>query len=268
MADTPDFGVTGYSKDTADRTARLNVDLSALLAQLESISVNTLNIEQATLDVVGATLVEGAPLRYKSGKPIFIETFELNNPMWASFTSGTGASAAWSTDGWWVKGRSWKLVAGSDGSRYATIVAELSSYPLGAMGAQFAHTLDTKTDYVYFNAMYHDGVWRRQVSLKVDVVNKRLSIYGSGAVWSNVYTFPGLRTTTKCWHFVKLRYNLLTDAYIDLWFDDVVVDLSSYMIYKTSYTTWWYTYFQFSHYGVAGSNPVAYIDEVCVTDES
>lgn len=258
--DTPDFGPTGYAKDTAEGVTPLNANLTDILGELESINVQTANIQNATLSV-------DRPLRFAAGTPIFLEQFEYGDGFWVSASSGTGSSSAVSTTQFWSKGRSWKLVAGSDGGRTAKTKVRMGRYKTAKIGFQFAFTMDADLDYFALEIAWRTGTHYWYPALNFDVTNDTLEILDENDTWQTVQSGIDLYEAVTCFHFVKMIVDLTTVKYETLYLNDVEIDLSAYGFPDYGSPGTDPLVMEFNLRGDTGKNATVYLDDICVTEE-
>ncbi len=268
MADTPDFGPTGYSQDTAAGAAHLDVDLGDLLAQLETLNVHQANIENATLSISAATVVTGAPLRYGSGKPIFLESWEYNQKAWYGSGSGTDGIQRRSEEAFWTKGWSYELTCSSDSTRRASVSIRMGSYPAGPMGLQWAFTWDTRTDYVLLEGVFVDPDNRWNPEVRIDYNEKKIQILDGGSAWQDILAWDVITKGDGDWHFIKVTFDTATGMWDTLYFDFEAEDISEHALEAGSASDIGYIYFEFNHFGEVDYNATMYLDDICLSDES
>lgn len=258
--DTPDFGPTGYSQDTATGAGYWDVSLSDLLAELESLNVKTAIIQSATLTT-------DRPLRYASGHPIFIENWELARPGWVAGTYGTGALSARQATVWYSKGACWQLRAGSTLSRVADATYYMGRFPKGIMGFQCCFTVHANTYEVRAGVQfpYNGDYYHAQFSCFPDWT--RFAVWESTMSATNVSDAWQLDVGGNVFHFVKVTFDLETGMYVAATVDDMEIDLSAYTLASGSGLSGQGLTVYLYHKGDSATTPDCYIDDVVISEE-
>lgn len=260
VEDTADFADTEYIQETAQGTQRLDVDLSDLLAELESINVKTAVIQSATL------LID-LPLRYRSGSPLYFTQFEHGAAHWQGTVGDTDGSSAISTTLWLSKGQAWALKADAGGTKYARMEARFGSYPKCKVALEAAFTLTAQMTYLYWLIKWVDGDNDYLATLYYkkadDAIKLRDHQYAVKTVLSN-WT-PDV--DDSAFHFIKLIIDVTTGKYVTLYLDEHEIPLADHGLFPGTGATGEPIYIAVQLNGAAGQNPIIYVDDVCLIEE-
>lgn len=255
-----DFSDTGDLSAVGDASAYWDTALSALLSELESINVQTANIQNATLSV-------DRPLRFASGTPVFTEQFELGAVLWWVSGAGTGWSATRSTAHYRSKGASMLLRPGRDGAMYAYAYCRDGLLPLVKLGGQVAFTLPADVDRIEFYFSVDSGANYYQPYVKLDYTNSRVQIYNRSLAWVTVVTSWTPDTHDTAFHYLKVVADLSTGYYDTLYLDNLEVDISATQIALFTGGGLGFTNIEAVVYGTVDNNPDVYVDDFCLTEE-
>lgn len=261
MAEVDDFGDTSNLQDMRDSTQHLDVDLGDLLLELENINVHQASIENALI-------VTDLPLRYRSGSPLFVTDFEYGDGHWKATTSGAGANSATSTTLWLSKGKSWQLKAGSDGSEYAKTEARFGNYPLGPMGIECAFTLTDQMNYFAILFKIVSGADYYLLDIRYDRANDLIKLRDENYASQTVLASWTPDVDDNAFHYFKATFDPSTALYTTLFLDEHEVDISAYGLFTAATGLGDPMYLAFQMGGPSGQNPIIYVDDVCITEET
>ncbi|GAJ14669.1 unnamed protein product [marine sediment metagenome] len=158
-----------------------------------------------------------------------------------------------------------KLVAGSDGLQEAALRADLAYPTLSGLGLEFTFSLEADTDRISGALWWDDGTTLWQAQVEYDLPNTQLEVYARFAGMTPFAPGVVLTQLDQPANTLKFVVDALTGRYVRCILNDVLYDLSAYEAWRVGSlaraTMNAYVY----HYGVAPKNPVAYIDNVIVT---
>jgi len=260
MVDTPDFGPTEYSRSTAEQTARLDVDLSDVLAQLQQLNVKTALIQSATIAL-------DLPLRYRSGVPFYNNNFYLGAGNWVGTGYGTGWSSYTTTAFYYTSGRSWRLKAGSDGARLARATLKLGPYPKCKVGIEAAFTLTNTMDTLTFTLMWPYGGYDYFIIVYIDHTNTRICLRDQNYNVQAVLSPWGYMVDDNAFHFLKIIADLNTEQYETIYLNEHELDVSQYGIYSENGNLTDSMELEVELHSQAGVSPIVYFTDICLTKE-
>lgn len=253
-----DFSDTADQSTIAGYSVNWDTALTNLLTELESINIRT-------AEIGAATLIDGQPLRFRSGENVFYEDFQYDNGFWVAYTSGTGATSALDTDNCLSRAQCWKIKAGSDGGKQAWVSFQQGRFAFEPFGIEFGFSHSSLTDYfsIFIEPAYDDRYLR--YVLKLDITNNKAQIRDENGTYQDVIDpldiYPGIGV----FHFCKLIVDPDGPTYTTLHLDDNEVDLSAYSAADAAASDDTPFYVSFRVYGTGGDNPDVNIDNLALT---
>lgn len=252
-----DFSDTADANTTATQTEHLDVDLSDILLELQTLNVHQANIESATLSV-------DLPLRYRSGQPLYLQDWGDGAGHAIAWSAGTGAASARDTTKFLTKGASWKLTAGSDGGRAATLDFYLGMYEHAKVSFEWAMTWADDIESFMFSVIWLDGANYYYVELFIDVAAGEIQIYDDTPGYNSIRSPILLYADDDCWHYFKITADFSTGNYVEAYINEDTIDLSAYTMYYGASVAGSPLNMEWRLKGDAGKNPAIYIDTIAM----
>jgi hypothetical protein len=255
-----DFSDTADLETAATQSLNLDTGLSDILLELQTLNVHQANIESATLSV-------DLPLRYRSGQPLYLQDWGDGAGHAIAWTAGTGAASARDTTKFYTKGASWKLTAGSDGGRAATLDIYQGMYPNSKVSFEWAMTWATDIEYFRFSVIWVDGSNYYYVEVYIDVAADEIQIYDDTPGYNMIRTPIDLYADDDCYHFFKVTVDFTTGKYIEAYIDEDTIDLSAYTMLYDAASAGDPLDLEWKLRSDAGKNPTIYVDTIAMVLE-
>lgn len=208
----------------------------------------------------------GSPLTFdRRGNVLLAEDFRNGTgPFYTSY-NGDGGSVELSTRHTRQGSYSMKMVPGSNGLKEAALRADLAYPVLSGLGLEFTFSLEAFTDRISGALWWDDGtiLWKAQV--EYDLPNTRLEVYDRVAGMTPFASGVILSQLDQPSNTLKFVVDALTGKYVRCILNHVSYDLSAYEVRRVGSTDRATLRAYVYHYAVALKNPVAYVDNVIVT---
>lgn len=219
------------------------------------------NIDNAEL----AARINPISLMDRAGHVIWYDNFEADNKKWYTDPQGTGAEAVISAGRSHFGNHAMKLVAGSDGLKYAAMFKRLDWLPSGKIGMEYFFNIDAESDTMLFRLEIYNGTRHLRANCIIDFDLDKITIttedIGSKTIVTGADFFIGERR----FHYIKMVVDPTTAMYDRMIFQGTTYDISAYTIDDVGASGKWYIRPNIHHYGDAGENAVCYIDNVVIT---
>ena len=201
----------------------------------------------------------------RRGDVIWFDGFEDGLVKWGTSKGGTGSAVDLSI----VKARnglfSARLVAGSDGGRFARIDKTVPFPVLSPMGAEFSFQLQQNIDNLEFIFDLFDGVNVTQYLITWDDVNNNLLYQDSAGVDQVFASDVSLSITATLFHTMKLVVDMEKKVYGRLILDDTSYSLAAIAALAVADVTIPAVRFRVNLIGRAGNNDLIYVEDVILT---
>ena len=260
MTEMEDFGDVGSIQQTGDGAAYWDASLADILAQLETINIQTANIQNATLSA-------DRPRRYASGTPIFIEQFEYGSVLWNLDSSGSDGSAARSDTCYMSKGYAVELMSATDSTHRSYMQFTMGARARGPIGFQCAFTFHQYTDYFRIEVYFKGPTARYNVEVKIDYNEERIQILDADSEWETVLEWDSMMYGAARFVFLKVTFNTLTGMWDRLFFNSEEVNISAHGLEPGTPEDNGSVWVEINQYGENTRNPIVYVDDICITEE-
>jgi len=157
------------------------------------------------------------------------------------------------------------LVPGRDFTHRAEISKRLPYPVYSGVGLEFTFSLSDQTSYWCWQMFWRDGVQQFYAMTRYDYVNLRLEYWGVDGLW-HIFASPVLAiSTTEPDKTGKLVVDMTLGEYVRFIYNDRTYPLTGIgvqIVPALVSTSLWVI---IQHVGLLGFNPVAYVDNVIVT---
>jgi hypothetical protein len=158
-----------------------------------------------------------------------------------------------------------RLTAGSDGARYAQIYKTLALPAACQVGLELTISVEANTDYWKVRLLWYDGATSHIGTIHVHHASHVLQYYSSGGVYTTFASGVNLVELSSPTHTLKMVLDMEEDTYVRCILNQTTYDLSAYSLFTQAAATYPHLEALIAHYATAGNNPVAYLDNVIVT---
>lgn len=234
---TPDYGITAGRVTTYQLT-----DLGELAARL------------------------GSPVTFdRRGDIIWWDDFECSLNKWNTAISGTGASAAVSTERARNGENSAKLVAGSTGATNAGLTHRQPIPVLSSLGYEISFCAASEVSWLQWDLEIYDGANVRSYLIRWRDDLNELHYYNAAAAFVPFASIGQLRRDPTLFHTAKLVVDALAGQYRYFMLDSTVYSLAGIVANATPTATEPHMSIAIINFGRAGLNDTVYVDDAILT---
>lgn len=201
----------------------------------------------------------------RRGDVVWYDDFESTTLKWASVLAGAGAAVARSTAMAYHGDASLAITAGSDGSHYANAYRNLELPVLSKVGVELAFAHEGNTSAVSLLLQVHTGGTALWPAVAYSHVAKTLSYYAATGATVILATGVSLPYSAQIWNHLKLVIDIDDAEYQRLIVGSTTYDMTGIACLTSASVAVPLLQTQIIHEGVAGSNPVCYVEDVIFT---
>ena len=163
----------------------------------------------------------------RRGSVLWWTSFEDGLAQVSAGTDGVGAdvypSAAEAKSGAY----SVKLIGGSDGTKWASVLKSLSYTKLGLVGFESGVLVNTTVDYIQWSIIHWDGTAGKQYTIQWTPSTETLVYIDSASAPQTISTDVPYVASGSLWNLVKLVVDIENDVYERVLFDDQLFPLTN-----------------------------------------
>lgn len=210
----------------------------------------------------------GSPVTFdRRGDVIFLDSFESGWPTWRTDISPPGGSVSLTPATSHHGGYSLKLTTNNTAFAMTKASRYVPCPHTSRIGFELAFAFETDVRSLWFYLGVWTGSGRSHIQVKYDPPNKELSIYTSAPTWTPIKSNLALAADPEHWHRLKLVADLITNKYVRLLLDDIVLDLSDLAVYSPWSDTAPQAEFQSYVNTNINDHKSTYIDAVIITQD-
>lgn len=173
----------------------------------------------------------GLSPRFPTGRPVFMEDFELAWPNWATVLFGPGAVSQRQVVNWYSRGAAWELTVADPGPEVAQVYAYLGRLPQGNIGISWCWAFTAAAYSLIMNLEFPVGATVHSLSLEYEGASGDIRVLDDTLGYVSVISAPPMELSATCYHFVKLTGRMVEGEYAlrTLKFNEYEVGLSAYV---------------------------------------
>ena len=200
----------------------------------------------------------------RRGDTVWMDDFEDGIQKWAAESGGTGAEVTSSALRARNGGYCARLVAGSDGTRYAQLSRSVPYRVPSRVGLEYSFTLDSNIEYIELDLLWLSTTVQLRGLIRYTRADKTLHYRDSTGTL--VLLASNISLSTYAWSFNtwKLVIDPDTKSYTRLIMGGVEYDLTGYRLAESAITGWHSINTIIFVRGNAGANGVVQVDDVII----
>lgn len=208
----------------------------------------------------------GSPVTHnREGNILFMETFESGMQPWLPNMGGAGADILLSNLNYRTSGYSCKMVAGSDGDRWAQISRHFPYPVLGRYGLESSVLVDGYLEYLIWTLSRYDGHLAHQFQITYSPGDQEFWVTVPGGSAVDVATDIKLDEDYGLFHTIKLVGDFVTGNYVRLIINNAEYDLSAFSEHTFAAETNPYVFVVLTVQSLEGVNATVFVDDIIVT---